>query len=162
MSVRERPTVGELTVPYMVEEANTPIDFKQVAPDRIEDCARNGKCGVCGGRIRRGPIAFIGPDDGRTCFADPWMHHECAVLAMYQCPFLSGRRDWRDDGARNEPLLTTYSQGMAPFLAHNWRAHRDQGGAWHFEAVGPLTRMPMSSVERAAGQQAGQGGDDGE
>lgn len=55
-------------------------------------------------------------------------------------PFLAGRHDWRDAEARNEPLLATYSQGMVPMLARNWRAHRDADGAWHFEAVGPLTR----------------------
>lgn len=134
-----RPTVGRLTVPYMVDERHDPIDFKLVDSARVEDCARNGKCGVCGRRIRRGPIAFIGPDDGRTCFADPWMHPECAGLAMRQCPFLTGRQDWREAESRNEPLLATYSQGMVPMLAQNWRAHYERGG-WHFEAVGPLTR----------------------
>lgn len=133
-----RPMVGRLTVPYMVDEKRCPIDFKAVDKDHVEDCARHGKCGVCGAKIRRGPIAFIGPDDARACFADPWMHPACADLAMAQCPFLTGRRDWRDAEARNEPLLATYSQGMVPMLAANWRAHRDERGAWHFEAVGPL------------------------
>ncbi len=59
---------------------------------------------------------------------------------MQQCPFLTGRRDWREAESRENPLLTTYSAGMAVVLATNWRAHRDQGGAWHFEAVGELRR----------------------
>ena len=133
-----RPLVGRLTVPYMVDEQRSPIDFKAVDERHVEDCARHGKCGICGAKIRRGPIAFIGPDDGRTCFADPWMHPACADLAMRQCPFLTGCRDWREAEARNAPLLATYSQGMVPLLAQNWRAHRDQFGAWHFEAVGPV------------------------
>lgn len=136
-----RVTVGQLTVPYMVDATRTPIDFKVVDAEHIEACARQTRCGICGGKIKRGPIAFIGPDDGRTCFADPWMHPACAALAMRQCPFLVGRRDWSEAGARNEPLLASYSAGMAPMLARNWRAHRDVGGAWHFEAVGPLTRQ---------------------
>jgi hypothetical protein len=135
-----RPLVGRLTVPYMVDEQRSPIDFKAVDERHVEDCARHGKCGICGAKIRRGPIAFIGPDDGRTCFADPWMHPACADLAMRQCPFLTGRRDWREAEARNAPLLATYSQGMVPPLAQNWRAHRDQFGAWHFEAVGPVIK----------------------
>jgi len=140
MGVETRPTHGGLTVPYMVDEATSLIDFKLVDAARVEDCARNGKCGVCGQRIRRGPIAFVGPDDGRRCFSDPWMHQECAALAMQQCPFLRGRRDWRDAEARKTPLLQKYSQGMVVVLARNWRSHQDPAGAWHFEAIGPLTR----------------------
>lgn len=136
-----RPTVGRLTVPYMVDETRDPIDFKVVDEGHVDLCARQTRCGICGGKIKRGPIAFIGPDDGRTCFADPWMHPACAELAMQQCPFLTGRRDWREAEGRNDPLLATYSQGMVPMLAWNWRAHQDASGAWHFEAVGPLTRL---------------------
>lgn len=129
-----------VAVPYMVDAARDPIDFKMLDADRVAECATRGKCGVCGQRIKRGPIAFIGPDDGRRCFADPWMHPPCAEQSMARCPFLSGRRDWSEESARENELLTPYSAGMAVVLAHNWRAHRGQGGAWHFEAVGPLTR----------------------
>jgi hypothetical protein len=125
----------------MVDETLDPIDFKIVDAGHVELCARQTRCGVCGQKIKRGPIAFIGPDDGRTCFADPWMHERCAELAMRQCPFLTGRRDWKGAEARNEPLLATYSEGMVPMLARNWRAHQDAGGAWHFEAVGPISRQ---------------------
>jgi hypothetical protein len=128
-------------VPFMVDATRVPLDFKVLDPSHVEACATRGRCGVCGRRIRRGPIAFVGPDDGRRCFADPWMHPACADLAMRRCPFLSGRRDWNADESRNEPLLATYSAGMAVALAQNWRAHRDPSGAWHFEAVGPLIRQ---------------------
>lgn len=145
-----RPTVGRLTVPYMVDEQRDPIDFKVIDEDHVERCATQTRCGICGGKIKHSPIAFIGPDDGRTCFADPWMHPVCADLAMQQCPFLAGRRDWRSDEGRNDPLLTTYSAGMVPMLATNWRSHRDSFGAWHFEAVGPLTRLDAT---RTAGHE---------
>lgn len=141
--MNERPTVGTLTVPYMVDATRDSIDFKVVDAGHVEACARKTRCGICGARITRGPIAFIGPDDGRTCFADPWMHPECARQAMSQCPFLTGRRDWREAEGRSNPLLATYSRGMVPMTARNWRAHQDARGAWHFEAVGPLTRMEM-------------------
>ena len=72
------------------------------------------------------------------------MHPACADVAMRRCPFLSGRRDWHADEARDDPLLATYSAGMAVALAHNWRAHRDPSGAWHFEALGPLSRPQAS------------------
>jgi hypothetical protein len=121
----------------MVDATRSPIDFKALDPDHVDECATRGRCGICGGKIRRGPIAFIGPDDGRTCFADPWMHPACAELAMEQCPFLAGRRDWREDAG---PLLQPYSDGMVRVLAHNWRSHRDGAGAWHFEAVGQIER----------------------
>lgn len=139
MTVASRPTVGRLVVPYMVDENRTPIDFTQLDPARVARCATDGRCGVCGGKIRRGPIAFIGPDDGRSCFADPWMHPDCAELAMAQCPFLTGRRDWRSltaDPAINDLATTVYRPGqMALVLAHNWRSHRDPAGRWHFEKI---------------------------
>lgn len=136
---REPVTVGGLLVPFMVDATRTPIDFKVLDAGHVALCARQTRCGICGHQIKRGPIAFVGPDDGRTCFADPWMHPACAELAMTQCPFLAGRSSWRGDESRSEPLLATYSAGMVPLLARNWRAHRDARGAWHFEAVGPLT-----------------------
>lgn len=134
----ERPTVGRLTVPYMVDATRVPIDFKALDPDHVLQCATKARCGICGGRIKRGPIAFIGPTDGRRCFGDPWMHPACAEIAMVQCPFLTGRRDWRDETGRGDPLLRPYSEGMAVLLAYNWRSHQDPWGAWHFEAVGPV------------------------
>ena len=129
----ERPKVGKLVVPYMVDATRSPIDFKAVDPAHVDECATRNRCGICGGRIRHGPVAFIGPGDGRTCFADPWMHPECAEVAAKQCPFIAGRRDWR---AGADALTQPYSDGMVTVLAWNWRAHRDPLGAWHFEAVG--------------------------
>lgn len=140
MTLDQRPKVGRLVVPYMVDEDRRPVDFKAVDHGHVERCATEGRCGVCGGKIKRGPIAFIGPDDGRRCFADPWMHPACADLAMVQCPFLTGRRDWREAEGRADPLLATYSEGMVPVLAHNWRSHRDPLGSWHFEAVGVVSK----------------------
>jgi len=140
--VIERPKVGRLTVPFMVDASRTPVDFKLLDQSHVDACAREGRCGVCGGRIRKGPVAFLGPDDGRTCFADPWMHPACAELALEQCPFLGGSRDWR--GADTPDLATTtYRPGqMTLALAWNWRAHLDPilAGHWHFEAVGPVER----------------------
>lgn len=135
----QRPTVGKLTVPYVVDENRNPIDFKEMDLEHVKRCATARRCGVCGHKAR-GYLAFIGPDDGRRCFADPWMHEDCARLAMNQCPFLAGRRDWREEDGRREPMLKTYSLGMTLFIAPDGSAHRDQLGHWHFEAVGTLTR----------------------
>ncbi len=38
--IDQRPTVGGLTVPFMVDERRSPIDFKQVDAAHVEDCAR--------------------------------------------------------------------------------------------------------------------------
>lgn len=128
-----RPMVGKLVVPFMVDATRVPIDFKSLDATHVELCATDGRCGICGRKIRRGPIAFIGPGDGRTCFADPWMHPACADLALAQCPFLAGRRDWREGGGG---VLQPYSDGMTVTLAGNWRAHRDDvRGGWHFRAM---------------------------
>jgi hypothetical protein len=109
MKLDDRPTVGRLTVPFMVDETRSPIVFKEVDRRRIAQCATEGRCGICGGKLRRGPVAFIGPDDARSCFADPWMHPACAQLAMAQCPFLAGRRGFRE-GA--DALTQRYEDGM--------------------------------------------------
>lgn len=138
-------------IPFMVDAKRSPVDFKQLDPTHVSACAVRGRCGVCGKRIKHGPIAFIGPDDGRTCFADPWMHPACAERAMQRCPFLNGRRDWSDAESRGNPLLTPFSAGMVVMLATNWRAHREFG-AWHFQAIGPLTKaLPQLSLLGGSG-----------
>lgn len=145
-----RPKSGKLTVPYMVDESKHPIDFKAVDADHVKRCATARRCGVCGGKIRSGPIAFIGPDTdtggGRLhyghCFADPWMHQDCAERAMRECPFLASRKGWRAElGPVDEALIGAHAHSMALFLADDCRAHRDQLGNWHFEAVGAVRRM---------------------
>jgi hypothetical protein len=136
----ERPRAGALVVPYVVDEARHPVDFKAMDWEHVWLCAKEGRCGVCGGKIRSGPVAFIGPDDGRDCFADPWMHLECAQLAMRQCPFLAGRKDWREDG--NDPLIRTYAHNMVLYTATSWRFHRDILGHLHFQATRGLVKVP--------------------
>jgi hypothetical protein len=129
----ERPTVGRLTVPFMVDATRQPIDFKALDAEHVERCAKHSRCGVCGRRIHHGrPVALIGPADGRSCYADPWMHPECADLAMAQCPFLRGTRDWRQPGGS---LLQPYSDGMVVRVVAEARSHRDALGAWHFEVI---------------------------
>lgn len=141
--IEQRPTAQGLVVPYMVDATLDPIDFKAVDAEHVKRCATDRLCGICGAKLHSNePIAFIGPNDGRKCFADPWMHKGCALIAMAQCPFLTGRSDWREEG--DKPLLKTYAHNMKPFVAQDGRAHKDRLGAWHFEAVGPLQRLGMA------------------
>lgn len=130
-----RPTVGSLTVPFVVDETRDPIDFRALDVDHVKRCAKHRRCGICGRRIDHGrPIALIGPDDGRTCYADPWMHPECAELAMRQCPFLRGR-DWRTDAGPARAFVAGYVGNMVVRIVTEARAHKDALGAWHFEVV---------------------------
>lgn len=123
--------MGSLTVPFMVDAERSPIDFRRLDPEHVKRCAKHRRCGICGGRIDHGrPVALIGPDDGRTCYADPWMHPACAELAMAQCPFLSRGRGWRDGG---NPLVDGYVGRMVMRVVMDASAHRDVLGAWHFE-----------------------------
>ena len=134
-----RPTVGRLMVPYMVDERVQPIDFKIVHGGHVRKCAERFLCGICGKRIQHVErFAFVGPDDGRRCFADPWMHVACARLAIEQCPFLADRRGWRE--GESNPLLARYEHNMALFVAPAGRSHRDDFKRWHFEALGELRR----------------------
>lgn len=94
-----QPSVGRLTVPYMVDATRNPIDFKALDKEHIERCMKHRRCGICGGKIR-GPVAFVGPDDARDCFGDPWMHENCARSAMEQCPF-PGRAPRLEGGGRS-------------------------------------------------------------
>lgn len=135
-----RPTARGLIVPFMVDATRDPIDFKAVDGEHVAQCAADRLCGICGGAIPAGPLVFIGPDDKRRCFADPWMHLACARVALVQCPFLTGRNDWRGDG-KDSDLLKTYAHNMVAFVAGEGRAHQDVLGAWHFEAVGQLQRL---------------------
>lgn len=111
-------------MPYVVDERLEPIDFKIMHSGHVRKCAEGFLCGVCGKRIR-GYFAFVGPNDGRRCFADPWMHPDCARLAMVQCPFLAGRRGWREDEKEAHPVLAElnarYEHNMALFTAPHGR-----------------------------------------
>lgn len=140
--LEERPRQGQLTVPYMVDATRSPIDFKVLDLRAVERCAKHRRCGICGGKVR-GRLAFIGPVQRleASCFGDPWMHPDCAELAMSQCPFLGGRRDYRDPIGREDPALQRYREGMRLFTAADGRAHRDRLGAWHFEAIGELVEV---------------------
>jgi len=136
----KRPTVGHLVVPFMVDQRIEPIDFKAVHPGHVLKCARERRCGICGKPIS-GYLAFIGPDDSRDCFADPWMHPACGRLAMEQCPFLTGRRGWREPVPHG--LGDVYERNMALFTAPDGHAFRDETPvhAWHFHAHGRLRRL---------------------
>jgi hypothetical protein len=138
----ERPVKGKLTIPYMVDARRHPVDFKAVDPEHVDRCAKHRRCGVCDGKIRSGPIAFIGAPDSahRQCFADPWMHEDCGRLAMQQCPFLAARKGWRELDSESAPLIAHHAFSMALFLSPDCRSHKDQLGVWHFEAVGELMR----------------------
>ncbi len=140
MNITDRPTVGKLVVPFVVDANRDPIDFRELDPEHVKRCATGRRCGVCGHKIRRPPLAFIGPADTRDCFADPWMHLECAELALQTCPFLSGRKDWREEEGRRAPLLQPYSAGMVIYIAQDGDAFRDIAMHWHFHALGPITR----------------------
>ena len=126
--------MGKLTVPFVVDATRTPIDFRQLDPEHVKRCAKHRRCGICGSRIDHGkPVAFIGPDDGRTCYADPWMHPECAALAAEQCPFIRGR-DWRERPVGHAKALLAGYETMAIRVVQEARVHR-HAGAWHFEVV---------------------------
>lgn len=129
-----RPTVGSLTVPFVVDESVRPIDFRRLDLKRVERCAKHRRCGICGGRLDHGrPVAFIGPDDARTCYADPWMHPACADLAAQQCPFIRGR-DWREKPVAHAKALLAGYETMVIRVVEEARVHR-HAGAWHFEVV---------------------------
>jgi len=135
-----RPTVAGLVVPYVVDDRLSPIRFTDLHQGHVRRCAEQRLCGICGKRIVGAPMAFIGPDDGRRCFADAWMHEACARLALVQCPFLKGRQ-WREQEARDEPMLSVYQQNMVLYLAPDGRSHRDEFDHWHFEALGVLRKV---------------------
>jgi hypothetical protein len=121
-------------VPYVVDAARVPLDFRALDPDHVRRCAKHRRCAICGSRIDHGkPVALIGPDDGRQCYADPWMHPACAELAMGQCPFLAGRRGWRDGEV---PLVSSYTRNMVLRVVQEAEAHLESG-VWHFRVVTP-------------------------
>lgn len=129
-----RPTVGKLTVPFVVDATRTPIDFRALDTEHVKRCAKHRRCGICGGRIDHGkPVAFIGPDDGRSCYADPWMHPACADLAAEQCPFIRGR-DWRERPVGHAKALLAGYETMVIRVADEARSHLHDG-VWHFEVV---------------------------
>lgn len=138
-----RPRAGGLVVPYIVDEKRAPIDFKRLDVEHVKRCATGRRCAICGDKIA-GELAFIGPEKrlDDACFADAWMHLGCAKVAMRQCPFLVGRRDWRDEAAREDAELARYSHSMRLYTSADGEAHLDKlRNNWHFRAKGELTEV---------------------
>lgn len=137
-----RPRIGALVVPFVVDEMIEPIDFKMLDPARVRRCAQERLCAVCGRSMAGSRFAFIGPHDGRTCFADPWMHEPCARYTIQHCPFVSGRQGFRDPLAEEHPELTArYENSHALVVARGGGAHLDTLGGWHFEVRPPVYRI---------------------
>ena len=120
----------------MVDEKRTPIDFKALDQEHVNQCARERLCGVCGKAIRKGKdrYAFLGPLRDLQCFGDPWMHEECAEYTATACPFVSGkRRVWREG---DQPLTDVFKGAWMLLVARSGKTHMDDLAHWHFEPVG--------------------------
>lgn len=144
--LRERPIVGGLVVPFMVDESVEPIDFKRIDAKRIEQCASDRRCGVCGKKMKGDRYAFLGPDDGRECFADPWMHEVCARYTIEHCSFVSGRRpEWRGEVPTDLPAEVgeRYARSQVLVLAQSGGSHVDPRGLRHFAVRREIRRVKV-------------------
>ncbi len=66
-------------------------DFKVLDHQKHQEILREKLCGICGGPLGRGTIAFIGGEGSikSSLFTDPAMHVECARYAAKVCPYLN-------------------------------------------------------------------------
>lgn len=173
--LRDRPRRGGLVVPYMVsmpEEPDAPVDFKMLDHEALKQCAAARRCGICGRKIKpKDTLAFIGPERGErdhNCFSDPWMHEVCALYAIRECPYVSGRNHthrgsmppegsveaevihnldedptylWMVERASVEPMWT--AQRMALAIAQGVPIPEDPSPYWHYMARGRVKRRQI-------------------
>lgn len=141
-----RPVVGSIVIPYMVNESRDPIDFKQLDRSRVQLCVTMRRCGICGTPIKSNQrYAFLGPARELLCFADPWMHEDCARYTIKACPFASGRnRHYRSGDGDDDPLLSTYEGAWELVIARRGTCHIDNvAKAFHFQPVDIVERVAL-------------------
>lgn len=82
-----------ITFVTLIQEDGTP-DFTTIDGQKILECIRHGKCGLCGSRFtddETNIVAFIGGPLAieNQNFLDPPMHVQCAEYAMKVCPHIA-------------------------------------------------------------------------
>ena len=84
---------GGFPVPFTQMWIDGKPDFRVMDSERVQQCAEEKLCAICGHRL--GEFAFFigGPlSKANHLFADPAMHERCADFASRTCPFVSGDR----------------------------------------------------------------------
>lgn len=65
-------------------------DFTTIDDEKLADCVRFNKCGICGEGLGRHKYFIGGPKSAEHGhYVDPAMHEDCARYAMKACPFLA-------------------------------------------------------------------------
>jgi hypothetical protein len=98
MAKRPRDPRG-FPVPWFTPWHEGKWDFRYVEPGKAEQAVREGRCWICGERLRL-PCAFVA---GPMCAvnrtnAEPPSHVECAIYAARACPFLARPKMARPSG----------------------------------------------------------------
>lgn len=87
-------TYNGLPVPFVAATLlDGKSDFRTNDPDLVQQCAKQKRCGICGEHIRTAFFFIGGPSSAAMgLYSDPWMHEQCAELAVAHCPHLSGKK----------------------------------------------------------------------
>lgn len=86
------PTVGELVVPFItLRHRNGKAALGLVDGDRLEQCLRQRRCGVCGQVMESRMVFLMRPFDlARKCSVEPGLCPPCAAYTQVACPMVSG------------------------------------------------------------------------
>jgi hypothetical protein len=123
-------------VPWFVAWIDGQPDFRVIAPGRIVDALRFGKCWVCG-TILGGWKAFaIGPMCAiNRVSAEPPAHRDCAIYSARHCPFLTvprmRRRETGLPGDVQDPAGTMIRRNpgvAAVWVTRSFEAFQASGG----------------------------------
>lgn len=105
-----------LPVPYFATVAPSgKPDFTQMDPQKWLAAVTHKLCNVCGQKL--GDVCwFIGGERSAESklFADPPMHHACALASIELCPFLNGKRQHY----RDAPTLAIQQTHERPARMH--------------------------------------------
>lgn len=88
-------------IPYMNILPDDSVNFLGISLPRVQECAAEGLCGICGKALDYwiaflgGPLSFA----NRT-YSDPPFHRDCVEVALRLCPHIAMKRHKRASDER--------------------------------------------------------------
>lgn len=128
-------------IPKFVRWFDGEPDFRVMDNHHLVACINHGKCWICGEQLGAYKAFTIGP---MCCInrvsAEPPSHYECALFAVYNCPFLSRPLAKRGDLSDiKEPTSTAgYMIERNPGVACIWITRSFK---WFREGTGVLFKL---------------------
>ncbi|MEV7989566.1 hypothetical protein [Micromonospora sp. NPDC085948] len=144
-SLRHRPTVGGLVVPWItVQMPDGRYRFGAIDAERLQSAFINRLCQICGERMHRLFVfAMRDVDFERLITHEPAMHAECARYSTTACPMLAGSMTHYRAQATDTPSTGDPHGARPGHTAQSWLLLWTTG---YRRILDPRTRTPAAEI----------------